>query len=123
MAPSKPVRSAWFGLLLALSGAAGAAETGQNGAALLQMCRGGDKVRVLSVMCHSYANGFIEATHYHAAQGAKTGKAFCLSEAEHARLPGEIVTWLQAHPEQAKEPAAAVLHRVLVNRFPCKKAP
>ncbi|TCS74057.1 hypothetical protein EDC61_101281 [Sulfuritortus calidifontis] len=106
---------------MGLASGAAVAETGQNGASLLQMCRGAGKVQVLSVMCHSYANGFIEATRFHAGNGAKPGRAFCLSEADHARLPGEIVTWLQAHPEQAKQPAAAVLNEVLVNRFPCKK--
>ncbi|NWG87440.1 MAG: hypothetical protein HXY26_08040 [Hydrogenophilaceae bacterium] len=118
----KCYRTVWLlGIGLLAGSAAVAAETGQNGASLLQMCSGADKVRVLSVMCHSYSNGFIEATRFHAANGAKVGKAFCLSQADHARLPAEVVNWLQVHPEQAKEPAAAVLHQVLVARFPCKK--
>lgn len=120
MPTGKPYLTAWAMAIGLVAGPA-AAETGQNGASLLQMCRGAGKVQVLSVMCHSYANGFIEATRFHAASGIKLGKAFCLNETDHARLPGEIVAWLQAHPEQTKQPAAAVLNEVLVNRFPCRK--
>jgi hypothetical protein len=119
MPTGKRYLAAWA-MAIGLVAEAAAAAGGQNGASLLQMCRGAGKVQVLSVMCHSYANGFIEATRFHAGNGAKLGRAFCLSEVDHARLPGEIVAWLQAHPEQAKQPAAAVLNEVLVQRFPCK---
>lgn len=106
-------------LAFCVPGLALAAEPGEkNGAALLAMCKGADQVRALSVMCHSYTNGFIDATMHHAKR-TRSPPAFCLGTQDRARLPGVLVDWLAAHPEGHKQLAAQVLHQALVANFPC----
>ncbi len=113
--PRRAARRLFLGLLCGLClGTAGAAEApAQSGASLLAMCKGADRVRTLAVMCHSYVNGFIDAA------GHYGRPAFCLSAADHARVPRAVADWLGAHPEHLKQPAAAALHKALAASFPC----
>ena len=119
----QPVRLSALFLRLALfvPGLALAAEPGeQSGAALLAMCKGADQVRALSVMCHSYTNGFIDATAHHVKR-TRSAPDFCLGAKDRARLPGVLVEWLAAHPEGLKQPAAQVLYQALSANFPCPR--
>lgn len=115
----RPARS--FPHLLAapvlLLSASTAFASGNDGGMVLRMCRGADKVKALSVMCHSYLNGFMDgARHY-----GKDGKTpFCLGEGDKEKAPGALVDWIDAHPESQTQPAGAVLNKVLSERFPCK---
>jgi hypothetical protein len=87
----------------------------QDASALLRMCQGADKVKALSVMCHSYLNGYIDAAHHY-------GKAsFCLEAGDKEKAPGALVAWIDAHPDALKRPAGAVLQQALNERFPCKR--
>jgi hypothetical protein len=88
---------------------------GNDGEALLRMCKGADKVRALGVMCHSYVNGYLDtAQHY--------GKGrFCLKPSDKELVPPMLVLWFNAHPEQLSEPAPEVLSKVFAANFPCKK--
>jgi len=94
---------------------------GRNGDALLQMCQGAEKVKALSVMCHNYLNGFIDATAYDAKRGGKGSTRFCLGEGDKERIPATLVTWMRAHPDALKQNAGEALHRMLEDRFPCGK--
>jgi hypothetical protein len=91
--------------------------TPQDGLALQRMCQGADKVKALSVMCHSYLSGYLDT-----AATYEKGKAqFCVAEGDKGRMPGEIVSWLRLHPEAAKEPAPALLKKIMTERFPCPR--
>jgi len=109
------VLSLWAAL--SCSGNAQAATIQSNdGSVILRMCKGAEKVRALSVMCHSYLNGYIDAAHYFG-----KGKAhFCLEAGDKEQLPGVLVAWLDTHPEALSQPAGAVLQTVLTARFACK---
>jgi hypothetical protein len=89
----------------------------QDGQALQRMCQGADKVKALSVMCHSYLNGYLDA----AAVLDKSAPVYCISEGDKARMPAEVVGWLNAHPEAIKEPAPILLKKALAEHFPCKR--
>lgn len=93
--------------------ASGAEGPAQSGASLLAMCKGADRVRTLAVMCHSYVNGFIDAA------GLYGKPAYCLSAADHSRVPGAISDWLGANQGYLKQPAAVALHKTLSESFPC----
>jgi hypothetical protein len=116
----KPIPSAWPVLLLACMAAFSPPVTAsvaqvRDGQALLQMCKGADKVRALGVMCHSYINGYLDSASYY-------GKGrHCLKDADKELIPPMLVLWLNAHPEQLKEPAPEVLGKVFAANFPCKK--
>ena len=100
---------------LSMGTASGAEGPAQSGASLLAMCKGADRVRTLAVMCHSYVNGFIDAAgHY-----GNPAPAFCLSAADHSRVPAVIVDWLGSNPDHLKQPAAVALHKTLSANFPC----
>ena len=88
----------------------------QTGEGLRMMCLGADKLKSLSMMCHSYLNGYIDAAmHYE-----RAGK-FCLQAGDKERLPSVVITWLNAHPEYLKKPAPEGLGRLLAENYPCKK--
>lgn len=88
----------------------------QDASALQRMCQGADKVRALSVMCHSYLNGYLDTV----AMYEKGRLSFCFADGDKERVPAELVSWLRLHPELAKEPAPQVLKKALSERFPCK---
>lgn len=111
-----------LGLTLASGGLlAQAAESGampaNDGSVILRMCKGADRVKALSVMCHSYLNGHIDAAHHYG-----KGKAtFCLASGDKEKAPGALVAWIDAHPQALKQTAGAVLQQALTEKFPCGK--
>ncbi len=111
--------AAFLALCIALlfSGHSRAATIQANdGSVILRMCKGAEKVRALSVMCHSYLNGYIDAAHYF----GKGKTHFCLEAGDKEQLPGVLVAWLDTHPASLSQPAGAVLQTVLSARFACK---
>jgi hypothetical protein len=107
--------SIWIGLFL-IGPALASPPHGNDGSVILRMCKGADKVKTLSVMCHSYLNGYIDAAHHY----GKTRAAFCLDASDKKSAPGVLVEWLDAHPESHTQPAADVLQKVLTEKYPCK---
>lgn len=103
--------------MLALAGSwpAAAAYKGLDGTALLRMCQGADRVRALSVMCHNYLNGYLDAAHHFSPR-----PGFCMGDGDKERLPNTLVDWLNAHAERQKQPAGEVLEQALKDTFPCK---
>lgn len=107
-------------LLFVLSGpqviaaALAAAPQGNDGNFVLRMCKGADKVKALSVMCHSYLSGHLDAARHYGKSGA------CLGEGDREKAPAALVAWITAHPESLAQPAGAVLHKALAEHFPCK---
>ncbi len=89
---------------------------GNDGSVILRMCKGADKVKALSVMCHSYLNGYIDAAHHF----GKGKAAFCLEGGDKEKAPGALTEWIGAHPESLKQSAGVVLQKALTERFPCK---
>ena len=90
---------------------------GKNGSVILRMCQSADKVKALSVMCHSYLDGYLDAAQHHAP--GKTG--YCLTDADRKRVPAAVVEWIGTHPEALNLPAGEVLQKALAAHFPCKK--
>jgi len=107
-----------LGLFSAVPAHAGDAH-GNDGSVILRMCKDADRVKTLSVMCHSYLNGYIDAAHHY----GKGKPAFCLTPRDKLVAPGRLVEWLGAHPESLSQPAGAVLQRALSEHFPCKGRP
>lgn len=101
------------GLLAA--GSASAAYKGLDGTALLRMCHGADKARALSVMCHNYLNGYLDAAHHF-----QPRPGFCLEEGDKKGLPRGLVDWLTRHPDKQKLPAGQALDLALRELHPCK---
>lgn len=89
---------------------------GKNGSVILRMCKSADRVKTLSVLCHSYLDGYLDAAHHY----GKSKAAFCLGDSDRQRAPAALVAWIEAHPESLTRPAAEVLQRALTERFPCK---
>jgi hypothetical protein len=89
---------------------------GKNGSVILRMCKSADTVKMLSVMCRSYLDGYLEAAH-HFNRGRL---AFCLDADDKQKAPAELVAWIEAHPESLNRPAGEVLQKSLTERFPCK---
>jgi hypothetical protein len=118
----KPRRSApailsiLAGLFLVMDAQAGALP-GKNGSVLLRMCKSADTVKMLSVMCHSYLDGYIDAAHHH----DKGKAAFCLGDNDRKTAPDKLVAWIEAHPESLTQPASEVLQQALARHFPCKR--
>jgi hypothetical protein len=111
-----------LGLSLASGGllaqaAESSAMPANDGSVILRMCKGADRVKALSVMCHSYLNGYIDAAHHY----GKGRPAFCLAGGDKEKAPGTLVAWIDAHPETLKQPAGAVLQQALTAKFPCGK--
>jgi hypothetical protein len=103
------------GLFLCAPAQAGDTQ-GTDGSVILHMCKGADSVKMLSVMCLSYINGYTDAAHYY----GKGKAAFCLGTEERRKAPGMVVKWIEAHPQALTEPAAEVLQKVLTAQFSCK---
>lgn len=102
--------------LLGSTPAVGGEAHGKTGSVILRMCLGADKVKSLSVMCHSYLDGYLDG-----AQHAGAGKAgYCVTDVDRKRMPTAVVEWIGAHPESLNEPAAEVLQKALAAHFPCK---
>lgn len=91
-----------------------ACAAGNDGSVVLRMCKGADKVKALSVMCHSYLNGFMDGAHHYGKVG------YCLEGGDKEKAPGALVDWITAHPEAQSQPAGLVLHKALSEKFPCK---
>ena len=90
---------------------------GNDGSVILRMCKGADKVKALSVMCHSYLNGFMDGARSY----SKDGKvSFCLEEGDKEKAPGALVDWITAHAEAQTQPAGTELQKALTEHFPCK---
>jgi len=89
---------------------------GKNGSVILRMCKSADTVKILSVMCHSYLDGHLDAAHHY----GKGKAAFCLDASDRNKAPGALVEWIEAHPESLTQPAAEVMQKALAERFPCK---
>lgn len=89
---------------------------GKNGSVILRMCKSADTVKMLSVMCRSYLDGYVEAAH-HFNRGRL---AFCLDADDKQKAPAELVAWIEAHPESLNRLAGEVLQSALTERFPCK---
>lgn len=92
-----------------------AGHTMQTGEGLMRMCFGAASVQALSIMCHNYINGYLDAV----ATGSHKGQ-LCFDEGDTERLPPNAVTWLNAHKDYMKRPAPEVLDRVIAERFPCR---
>jgi hypothetical protein len=102
--------------LLLLAPAHASDAHGKNGSVILRMCKSADTVKMLSVMCRSYLDGYLEAAHHF-----NRGKlAFCLDADDKQKAPAELVAWIEAHPESLNRPAGEVLQKSLTERFPCR---
>ena len=93
---------------------------GRTGDAVLKMCQGAEKVKALSVMCHNYLNGFLDASAYAGRHGSKSTK-FCLGDGDKERIPVTLVNWMSSHPDALKQDAGEAVHRMLGDSFPCGK--
>ncbi len=94
--------------------AAGPGHVIQTGEGLHRMCLGADKLKALSMMCHSYLNGYLDAALY-----LGKGGRFCLGAGDKERLPVVIITWLNAHPDAMKKSAPEALGKMLSENYPC----
>lgn len=100
--------------------AAASPVAGRTGDAVLKMCQGAERVKALSVMCHNYLNGFLDASAY-AGRHGRGGMKFCLEEGEKKEIPARLVAWMHAHPDALKQDAGEALHRMLGDSYPCGK--
>ncbi|TSA21959.1 MAG: hypothetical protein D4R70_02705 [Betaproteobacteria bacterium] len=104
--------------ITSLSGVAASNNT-PNGATLLSMCTGTDKVRTLAVMCHSYTNGYIAAANFYAIK--RSGKSlFCIPENSKQHIPLLITSRINATPSLKSRPASDILHEIFSQNFTCK---
>jgi hypothetical protein len=109
------ILSVWMGLFLFVDAQASEVQ-GKDGSVILRMCKGAENVRILSVMCHGYLDGYLDASlHY-----GKGKAVFCLGPDDKKKAPGVLVEWIEAHPDALKQPAAEVMHKALTAHFPCK---
>lgn len=97
-----------------------AASPGRTGDSVLKMCQGAERVKALSVMCHNYLNGFLDAS-AHASRHGKGGAKFCLDDGDKQHIPATLVTWMRAHPDALKQEAGEALTRMLGETYPCGK--
>lgn len=102
-------------MLFAFSPARAGVVQDNNGSVILRMCKSGDKVKILSVMCRSYINGHIDAAQHY----GKGKPPFCISHDDREQAPAALVTWIEAHPESQSRPAGEVLQKALAERFAC----
>jgi hypothetical protein len=93
-----------------------AALPANDGSVILRMCKGADKVKALSVMCHSYLNGYIDGAHHF----SKGKVAFCLENGDKEKVPGALVEWIGGNQDALKQSAGMVLQQALTASFPCK---
>lgn len=115
MIKTKPFVMLILALAVSTSAYAGADYKGLDGKSLLLMCKGADKSRSLSVMCHNYLNGYLDAVHYLNPQ-----PGFCLDEGNKKHLQKGLVIWLAGHPDGQKQAAAQAMERALKDLYPCK---
>jgi len=108
------ILSVWVGLFFFAHAQASGVQ-GKNGSVILRMCKGADTVKALSVMCHSYLDGYIDAAHHY----GKGKAAFCLEPDDKKKASGALVEWIEKHPESLNQPAAEVMQKALTERFPC----
>jgi hypothetical protein len=109
------ILSLWVGLFLVVDAQASGSQE-KNGSVILRMCKSADRVKTLSVMCHSYLDGYIDAAHHYG-----KGKAeFCLDDHDRMKAPRALVAWIGAHPESLTQPAGEVMQQALTAHFPCK---
>ena len=113
---SLPVILSVCAALLLLTPARASDAHGKNGSVILRMCKSADTVKMLSVMCRSYLDGYLEAA-YHFNRGKL---AFCLDADDRQRAPAELVAWIEAHPKSLNRPAGEVLQMALTELFPCR---
>ena len=109
------ILSVWVGLFPFVPAQASDVH-GKNGSVILRMCKSAETVKTLSVMCHSYLDGYIDAAHHY----GKGKASFCLDDVDKKKAPGVLVEWIDAHPESLTQPAAEVMQKALTERFPCK---
>ncbi|MHB0918908.1 MAG: hypothetical protein ACYC1G_14150 [Thiobacillus sp.] len=81
--------SVWLGLYFCAPAQA-SDHHGKNGSVILRMCKSADQVKTLSVMCHSYLDGYIDAAHHY----GKGKAAFCLDARDRNVAPGVLVAWI-----------------------------
>jgi hypothetical protein len=109
------ILSVWVGVFFFVEAQASDLQ-GKNGSVILRMCKSADTVKALSMMCHSYLDGYIDAAHHY----GKGKAAFCLDAGDRNKAPAALADWIEAHPESLNQPAAEVLQKALAERFPCK---
>jgi len=109
------ILSLWVGLFLVVDAQASGSQE-KNGSVILRMCKSADRVKTLSVMCHSYLDGYIDAAHHY----GKGKAAFCLDDHDRMKAPRALVAWIGAHPESLTQPAGEVMQQALTAHFPCK---
>lgn len=111
-----PLKARWsLALALAMPAAASAEYRGLEAGALMQMCRGADKARALSVMCHNYLNGYLDAAHHF-----NPRPGFCLQPGDKEKLPDGLVLWLARHADKQRLPASQAMELALKELYPCK---
>lgn len=114
-APILPVLLSVGAAFLLLTDVASAAPAGRTGSVIQRMCGSADKVKTLAVMCNSYLDGYLDAARHHG-----RGQEFCVGDGDRPRVPAVLSEWIDAHPESLAQPAGEVLHRALIERFPCR---
>jgi hypothetical protein len=108
------ILSVWVGLSFFVDAQASDFQ-GKDGSVILRMCSA-DRVKTLSVMCHGYLDGYIDAAHHY----GKGKAAFCLDASDKQKAPKALVAWIGAHPESLTQPAGEVMQKALTADFPCK---
>lgn len=109
------ILSVWGGLFLFVDVRASEVQ-GKNGSVILRMCKSAESVKMLSVMCHGYLDGYLDASQHY----GKGKAAFCLEPDDRKKAPGMLVEWIEAHPDSLNQPAGEVMHQALTAHFPCK---
>lgn len=116
----KPLYAApLLAILIMLAEPASASGVGHDGKAILRMCQGAERVKALSVMCHSYLNGYLDATAWRDQAVGKKRPDFCLHAGDKEKVPGKLVLWLRAHPKDQDAPAPEMLGKAFKDLFPC----
>lgn len=93
---------------------------GCTGDAVLKVCQGAERGKALSVVCHNYLNGFLDASVY-AGRHGRGGTKFRLDGGDKQHIPARLVVWMHAHPDALKQDAGVALHRMLGDSYPCGK--
>jgi hypothetical protein len=113
---SLPVILSVCAALLLLTPAHASDAHGKNGSVILRMCKSGDTVKMLSVMCRSYLDGYLDAAHHF----NRAKLAFCLDADDRQKAPADLVAWIEAHPESLSRPSGEVLQKAFTELFPCR---
>ena len=96
-----------------------------SGDQLRQLCttrgQSDDEARSIRALCQTYVFGVVDGHETAALVNPRSVRAFCLTEGIfNAELTDTVVTWLNEHPDSAKDPAAFTVFVSLKSRFPCK---